>query len=229
MRLWHTANHKRRIEGAHQKLAGNLDAISGNCIGVWGQVAVQGDVSGLKGCLSGLTGHCENLRGQVSRIRGDLSNLRGLIQDRLVGDVSGLHGDLTGVWGNATGLTGDVAELLDQGTLWAVDQQLNLEIFASRYHLSMEFFDNSGSPALIGFHALQDRPLHWMNVRPDSMHGFIVGPMPTICRRFPNQEIIKVAVPSEADWQISDELDVLHTDRIYAIEHVGQLVSNALI
>lgn len=229
MRLWYSDDQRRRIGGAHAKLAGKLEGISGDCGGVWGTVALSGNVSGLKGCLTGLTGRCNDLRGEVSRIRGDLSGFRGVVEARLVGDVSRVHGDVTGIWGNASGLKGGVAELVEQGLLWTVNQKLDLEMFASRYGMSMEFFDSSGAPALIAFHALEHGPLHWMAVREDSRHGFLVGTVSVISRRFSGREIIKVAVPSEAEWEIGEDLDLLYTDRIYALEHVGPLVSNVFV
>ena len=229
MRLWYSDSQRRRIGGAHAKLVGQLEDISGDCGRVWGNVAVSGNVSGLNGCLTGLTGKCDNLKGEVSRIRGELSGLRGILEARLTGDISRVHGDVTGIWGNASGLAGGVAELVEEGLLWTVNQNLDLEMFARRYGMSMEFFDNSGSPALIAFHALEAGPLHWMAVREDSRHGFLVGPMSVISRRFSSQEIIKVAVPSEAEWEISEDLDLLYTYRIYALEHVGPLVSSAFV
>ena len=166
-----------------------------------------------------------NLSGELTLLRGDLSGIRGLVDARLIGDVTGLRGDVTGVWGNATGLRGPVLELLDKGLLWPKDRPLTLEMFATRYNLAMEFFDSSGLPALIAFHATEGPPLHWLTVRANTADGFLVGPLVQIRRRFPGQEITKVAVPSEANWQISEDLQVLRTDRVYALEHIDPLVS----
>jgi hypothetical protein len=67
--------------------------------------------------------------------------------------------------------------------------------------------------------------LHWLTVRNNAADGFVVGPLLEIAARFPGQELTKVAVPSQANWQISEDLDVLHTDRVYALEHIEPLVS----
>lgn len=224
MRVGHSSDTKETAQ-SHQHLGGNLGTIRGDSSTIWGRVVIEGEVSGLKGCLDGLTGRCNGLLGDVSRLCGNISGITGLVDSYLIGNVSGLRGDVTNVWGNADGLRGEVANLLDQGLLWPKDQPLTLEMFATRYKLPMEFFDNSGLPALIAFHALEGPPLHWLTVRPDTVHGFIVGPLQEIRRRFPGQEIAKVAVPSEANWQICDDLAVFRTDRVFVLEHVEPLVS----
>jgi len=210
---------------SRQYLSSNLEASRGERSAVEGQVSIRGEVSGLKGCLTGLTGSCNGLVGDVSRLRGNISRITGVVDAYLIGDVSGLRGDVTGVWGRADGLQGEVSELLDQGLLWPKGQPLTLEMFASRHKLPMEFFDNSGLAALIAFHALEGPPLHWLTVRTDAVHGFIVGSLLEIRRRFPGQEIAEVVVPGESDWQICDDLAVLRTDRIYVLEHIEPLVA----
>jgi hypothetical protein len=227
MNLWHK-EHANERAGAHAKLSGNLKTISGNCTNVWGQTLISGCVTQLKGCLTGLVGSSEGLSGEVSRLRGNMSELTGVVDRKLIGDVSGLHGDVGGVWGNADGLRGSVAELTEQGKLWLKDQTLTLEIFASRFNLPMEFLDNSGHPALIAFHALQGTAVHWITVRNQSAEGFIVGPFSVISHRFPGQEIIKVAIPSDAKWQLQDEYDTLTTSRIYAFEQLATPVHTAM-
>ena len=227
MNPWHSDKTKE-IEGAHKDLTGNLKAIRGDRSEVWGQCLISGDVSGLQGCLAGLTGSCEGLSGDLSNLRGNLSGITGLVDANLIGDVSGLHGDVSGVWGKADRLRGVVAELLEQGLLWHKDQPLSLEMFASRYNLPMEFLDNSGMPALIAFHALEGAGLHWVTVRTGSAGGFIVGALLVIAGRFPGQEIIKVAVPGDADWQLMEGFDVLNADRIYAFEQLGSPVNSIL-
>ena len=228
MRLWHFEK-TREVSGAHANLYGKLDALSGDCTSVWGRSLIRGDVSALQGCLTGLSGECKGLSGPVSQLRGDITGITGRIDPRLMGDVSGLRGRVTGAWGKADGLRGEVQELLDSGLLWLKGEELKLENFASRYNLPMEFLDNSGSPALIAYHAVEDVPLHWLAVRNSRAEGFVVGPLAEIAKRFPGQEIIKAAVPSEADWQISDDLAVLRTDRLFAFEHVDTLVSNVAL
>ncbi len=227
MNLRHSEEAKE-IAGAHTRLSGNLDAISGDCSGVWGRSFISGDVTGLQGSLTGMTGSCAGLSGEVSRLRGNVSEITGLVDRRLVGDVSGLRGDVTAVWGKADRLRGDVGELLEQGLLWRKSQALSLEMFASRYNLPMEFLDNSGLPALIAFHALEGVPLHWVTVRSQNMERFTVGPLSIISGRFPGQEIIKVAVPGDADWQLLEELDLLSADRIYAFEQLASPVHTVL-
>ena len=223
MNLWHS-DQTREIAGAHTNLSGNLNVISGNCTGVWGRSFISGDVTGLQGCLTGLTGSCKGLSGEVSRLRGNISGITGVVDGRLIGDVSGLRGDVSGVWGKADRLRGAIGELLEQGLLWRKDQPLSLEMFASRYNLPMEFLDNSGLPALIAFHALEGVPLHWVTVRNQSVEGFTVGPLSAISARFPGQEIIKVAVPGDANWQLLDGFDLLSADRIYAFEQLASPV-----
>ena len=227
MNLWYSQDAEQ-IVGAHAKLSGNLNGISGDCSGVWGRSFIRGDVTGLQGCLTGLRGTCEGLSGEVSLLRGDLSGIRGLVDSRLIGDVSGLRGDLSGAWGKADRLRGAVGELLEQGLLWRKDQPLSLEMFASRYNLPMEFLDNSGQPALIGFHALEGVPLHWVTVRSDEVDGFTVGPLSAISAHFPGQEIIKVAVPGDADWQLLEGFELLSADRIYAFEQLASPVHAVL-
>ncbi len=144
----------------------------------------------------------------------------------LIGDISGIQGNLNGVWGRAEGLCGEVGQLLEQGLLWPKNQSLNLEMFACRYGLSMECLDTSGFPALVAFHPVEDRPLHWLSVRPDCDHGFIVGPLDIIRKRFPNQEIAKVAVPADAQWQVSHDLEFISVDRFFVLEHTGQMVGD---
>ena len=166
-----------------------------------------------------------NSWGQVD-LAGNVSGTNGLVDKRLVGDVSRLRGDASSVWGNATGLHGEVRELIEKGLLWPKDRPLVLEMFATRYKLAMEFFDNSGMPALIAFHATLGPPLHWLTVRDNAADGFIIGPLREIARRFPGQEIIKVAVPGDADWQIGPDLQFIRTDRVYALEHIEPLFSS---
>ena len=225
MRLWHPTKAKS-VSQSYQNLNASLRAIQGDHADVWGQAAISGEVSRLRGCLTGLTGSCHDLAGEVTLLRGDISGITGLVDNRLVGDVSGLRGDVSDIWGNAAGLRGKVSELLEKGMLWPKNRPLSLEMFATRYKLAMEFFDNSGLSALIAFHVVQGRPLHWLTVRDDATDGFIVGPLPEIARRFPGQEITKVAVPGQANWQISEDLQVIHTDRVYALEHIQPLVSS---
>ncbi len=225
MTIWYFDKDKE-ISGPHKNLTGDLDAIRGDCTDVWGLVSISGDVSGLKGCLTGLTGSCKSLVGTVGRLSGDISGIRGRLGGNLIGDVSGLRGDVTGIWGKADGLKGQVSDLLYNGLLWAEKQPLSLGMFASRYDLPMEFLDNSGSPALIAFHALENRPEHWLMVRSNEMGGFIVGPLAKIRKRFLGQEIAKVAVSSEAVWRISGDFDLLQTDKIYVFEHIAPMLSN---
>ena len=45
---------------------------------------------------------------------------------------------------------------------------------------------------------------------------------------FPGQEIIKVAVPGDADWQLLDGFDLLNADRIYAFEQLASPVHTVL-
>ncbi len=227
MNLRHSEEAKE-IAGAHVKLSGNLDAISGDCTGVWGRSFINGDVTELQGSLTGMTGSCAGLSGEVSRVRGNVSGITGLVDRRLVGDVSGLRGDVTSVWGKADRLRGNVGELLEQGLLWRKSQTLSLEMFASRYNLPMEFLDNSGLPALIAFHALEGVRLHWVTVRGENMERFTVGSLSTISGRFPGQEIIKVAVPGDADWELLEGLDLLSADRIYAFEQLAAPVHTVL-
>ena len=224
MRLWHSAKASE-VTQTNQILRGNLEDIQGDRSGVCGLSSISGDVSGLRGCLTGLSGFCKGLTGDVTRLCGNITGITGLVDEGLIGDVSGLRGDVSGVWGRADGLQGQITQLLDQGQLWPRSQALALEMFASRYKLPMEFFDNSGLPALVAFHALEGPPLHWLAVRSDALHGFIVGPLLEIRRRFPGQEIAKVAVPGDADWQICDDMQVFRTDRVYVLEHVEPLVS----
>ena len=225
MRLWHPTKAKN-VSQSYENLNGNLRATQADHTDAWGQASISGEVSRLRGCLTGLTGSCNDLAGEVTLLRGDVSGITGLVDKRLVGDVSSLSGDVSGVWGNATGLCGEVPKLLDKGLLWPQKRPLSLEMFATRYKLAMEFFDNSGLPALIAFHAIQGAPLHWLTVRDDAADAFVVGPLLEIATRFPGQEFIKVAVPGQADWQISEDLAVLHTDRVYALEHIEPLVSS---
>ena len=225
MRLRHPTKAKSVFQ-THQSPDVDLREIQGDHTDVWGQVSISGKVSNLRGCLTGLTGSCNDLAGEVTLLQGDISGITGLVDKRLVGDVSGLRGDVSDVWGNAAGLRGEVLELLEKGMLWPKSRPLSLEMFATRYKLAMEFFDNSGLPALIAFHAVQGPPLHWLTVRDDAANGFTVGPLLEIARRFPGQEITKVAVPGQANWQISEDLAVLHTDRVYALEHIQPLVSS---
>jgi len=227
MNLWHS-QQTREIAGAHTNLSGNLNAISGDCSSVWGRSSINGDVTGLQGCLTGLSGSCDGLSGEVSGLRGNISGITGVVDVELIGDISGLRGDVSGVWGKADRLRGAVGELLEHGLLWRKDQPMNLEMFASRYNLPMEFLDNSGLPALIAFHALEGVPLHWVTVRNQSVEGFTVGALSTISARFPGQEIIKVAVPGDADWQLLDGFDVLSADRIYAFEQLTSPVHTVL-
>ncbi len=219
MRLWHF-DRIEEVVGPHQKLYGEIEAISGDCTAVWGQVAISGDVSGLKGCLTGLTGSCKGLVGSVVRLQGNISRITGSLDPKLIGDVSELRGDVTGLWGRADGLKGDVHELAEQCLLWPKDRPLALEMFASRYNLPMEFLDYSGSPALIAFHALESKPEHWQMVRPSSAEGFIVGPLAKIQKSFLGQEITKVAVPAQADWTLAEDLQLIHTDKIHVFEHI---------
>ncbi len=227
MDLWHSEGASE-IAGAHAKLSGNLNEISGDCSRVWGRSFISGEVTGLRGCLTDLTGSCEGLSGDLSRVRGNISGISGLVDEILIGDVSRLHGDVSGVWGKADGLRGDVAELLEQGLLWRKNKVLSLEMFASRYNLPMEFLDNSGLPALIAFHAIEERPLHWVTVRNQSADGFIVGGLSAVSSRSAGQDIIKVAVPGDADWQLQDGFDVLSADRIYAFEQLASPVHTVL-
>lgn len=228
MNLWHNEGHTNKIAGAHIKLKGHLNAITGNCTSVWGQSFISGDVTQLRGCLTGLTGSCDGLSGDLSRLRGDISGITGLVDEKLRGDVSGLCGDVSSVWGKADRLRGSVAELLEQGMLWPRDRDLTLEIFASRYNLPMEFLDNSGMPALIAFYALEGVPLHWVTVRNQKLEGFTIGPLSVISARFPGQEIIKVAVPSDANWQLMDGFNLLTADKIYAFEQLASPVHTSL-
>ena len=228
MNLWHRKEDASEIAGAHAKLTGNLNVISGNCTSIWGRCFISGDVTALHGCLTGLTGSCEGLSGDVSRLRGNVSGITGLVDKRLIGDVSGLRGDVSPVWGNADRLRAGVAELMEQGMLWPKDRSLSLEMFASRHNLPMEFLDNSGLPALIAFHALEGGPLHWVTVRSQSVEGFTVGPLSAISSRFTGQQIIKVAVPGDADWQLMDGFNVLTADRIYAFEQLASPVHAVL-
>ncbi|NIA07179.1 MAG: hypothetical protein GWP14_06025 [Actinobacteria bacterium] len=225
MRLWHPTK-ANSVSQPHQRPAPDLRAIQGDHPGVGSQVTINGGVSRLRGCLNGLTGSCNDLAGEVTLLRGDISGITGLVDKRLVGDASGLRGDVSDVWGNASGLRGEVSELLEKGLLWPKNRPLSLEMFATRYKLAMEFFDNSGLPALIAFHAVQGPPLHWLTVRDNAANGFIVAPLLEIARRFPGQEITKVAVPGQANWHISQDLLALHTDRVYALEHIEPLVSS---
>ena len=224
MRLQHFAKAGEGTE-ADQIPRANLEDIPGDRSGVWGTSCISGQANGLRGCLTGLTGVCNGLTGDVTRLCGDISGITGLVDEYLIGDVSGLRGDVSGVWGRSDGLRGQVRGLLERGQLWPKDQPFTLEMFASRYKLPMEFFDNSGLPALVAFHALDGPPLHWLAVRSDSAHGFIVGALLEISRRFPGQEIAKVAVPGDADWQICDDLRVFRTDKVYVLEHIEPLVS----
>ncbi len=112
--------------------------------------------------------------------------------------------------------------------LWPKDRALSLEMFASRYNLPMEFLDNSGLPALIAFHALEGVPLHWVTVRSQSVEGFTVGSLSVISARFPGQEMIKVAVPGDAVWQLLDGFDVLNAEKIYAFEQLAAPVHTVL-
>lgn len=188
------------------------------------RATISGDLSNLKGCLTGLTGSSNGLAGEVNNLRGDMSGITGVVDTQLIGDVSGLRGDVTNVFGNPDGLRGQISDLVEQGLLWPKSYTLTLEMFASRYKLPMEFFDNSNFPALIAFHASQGPPLHWLAVRANIADGFIVGPLPEIQNRFPGQQIIKVAVPGDADWQICANLKLLCTDRIYVFEHIAPLL-----
>lgn len=227
MNLWYSKDAEQ-IAGAHARLSGNSNAISGDCSGVWGRSFIGGDVTELRGCLTGLRGNCEDLSGEVSLLRGDISKIRGLVNSRLIGDVSGLCGDVTNVWGKVDRLRGAVGELLEQGLLWRTDQSLSLEMFASRHNLPMEFLDNSGHPALIAFHALEGVPLHWVTVRSDEAEGFTVGSLAAVSAHFPGQEIIKVAVPSDGDWQLLEGFELLSVDRIYAFEQSTSPVHEVL-
>lgn len=227
MNLWHSED-AREIAGAQNTLSGNLKAISGNSTCIWGHSFISGDVSWLQGCVTGLRGSCDGLTGVVGRLRGDITGITGCVDERLIGNVSGLHGDVTGVWGKADGLFGTVRELLDQGMLWPANQSLSLELFASRNNLPMEFFDNSGLPALVAFHALEDISLHWVTVRSGNAEAFAAGPLAVVSQRFPGQEIIKVAIPGDADWQLSEDYDMLRTDRIYAFEQSASPVHAAV-
>ena len=225
MRLWYF-DKTEEISGPHRDLCGDIKAIWGDCTGVWGQVAISGDVSGLKGCLTGLTGSCKGLVGSVSRLHGNISGIAGLLDARLIGDVSELGGDVTGLWGRADGLRGDTQDLADQGLLWPKDQPLDLEMFASRYNLPMEFLEYSSPPALIAFHALESKPEHALMVRPSKKDGFIVGPLAKIQKGFLGQEITEVAVPSQADWSIAEDLQFIQTDKIYVFEHITPMFSS---
>ena len=227
MNLWYSEDAEQ-IAGAHAKLSGNLNAISGDCSSVWGRSFISGDVTRLQGCLTALSGTCEGLSGEVSLLRGNLSGIHGMVDRQLIGDISGLRGDVSDVWGKADRLHGSVAELLEQGLLWRTDQALSLEMFASRYNLPMEFLDNSGQPALIGFHALEGVPLHWVTVRSAEAEGFTVGSLSAISAHFPGQEIIKVAVPGDGDWQLVEGFELLTTDRIYAFEQLASPVHGVL-
>lgn len=206
-------NNKLRIAAGKQGVA-------------WGRAPLRGDPSRLRGCLTGLTGSCRNLAGEVSLLQGDVSGIKGLVDERLVGDVSGLRGDITSVWGNATGLRGDVHELVQKGMLWLKNRPFNLEMFATRYRLAMEFLDNSGMPALIAFHAVLGAPLHWLTVRENAADAFIVGPLIQISRQFSGREIMKVAIPGNAEWHISQDTRLILTDRVYALEHIEPLSSS---
>lgn len=225
MKLWHVDKSKE-IEGPHGNLYGDVQAIWGDCTAIWGQVSINGDVSGLKGCLTGLTGSCKGLVGSVERLHGNISGIMGLLDAKLIGDISGLGGDVTGLWGRADGLQGNVRDLADQCLLWPKDHPLALEMFASRYDLPMEFLDYSGSPALIAFHALESKPEHWLMVRPSCRDGFIVGPLAKIKKEFFGQEIARVAVPSQANWKIGDDFQLIHTDKICVFEHISPVVSD---
>ena len=227
MNLWHKKDTSE-IVGAHTNLTGNLEAISGNCTSVWGQSFISGDVTDLQGSLTGLTGSCQGLSGQVTRVRGNVSRISGLLDERLIGDVSGLSGDVSSVWGKADSLRGATAELLERGLLWPKDRELTLEMFASRHNLPMEFLDNSGMPALIAFYALEGVPLHWVTVCSQNMDGFTVGSLSVISARSPGQEIIKVALPSDAHWQLLDKFDLLSADRIYAFEQLASPVHTVM-
>ncbi len=227
MNLWH-GEDTREIAGPHTNLSGNRNAISGNCTSVWGQSFITGDVTNLQGCLTGLNGSCQGLSGEVTRVRGNVSAITGLVDERLIGDVSGLSGDVSSVWGKADSLRGAIAELLEQGLLWPKNRDLTLEMFASRHNLPMEFLDNSGMPALIAFYALEGVPLHWVTVCNQNMDGFTVGPLSIISARSPGQEIIKVALPSDANWQLLDKFDLLSADRIYAFEQLASPVHTAM-
>ena len=220
MNLWHHKNAKK-FAGPHSRLSGKIADISGDCSNIQGCCFIQGNVTTLAGDVSNLTGLCRGLQGNLTNLRGDLSGIRGHIDPRLIGNVSGLQGDVTQVWGKADNLQGRVAELLDQGLLWPKDHPLALEMFASRYSLPMEFLDNSGAPALIAFYALQGSAVHWVTVSHNQGESFVVGPLVAIRRISPGQEIIKVAVPSNANWQLLDNLELLHTNKIYAFEQVA--------
>lgn len=224
MRLWHF-DRTEEISGSHKDLCGDVGAIWGECAGVWGRVTVSGDVSGLQGCLTGLTGSCKSLAGSIGRLHGDISGITGLLDAKLIGDVSKLRGDVTGLWGRADGLEGDTGDLADQGLLWPKDRRLDLEMFASRYNLPMEFLDYSSPPALIAFHALESKPEHGLMVRPSRTDGFIVGPLERIEKRFLGQEITKVAVPWQSDWSIAEDLQLIQTDKIYIFEHITPVLS----
>lgn len=225
MKLWHVDKEKK-IAGSHRNLYGDVQAIWGNCTAIWGRVSINGDVSGLKGCLTGLTGSCQGLAGSVGRLNGNISRITGLLDARLIGDVSELQGDVTGLWGRADGLKGDVRNLADQFLLWPKDRPMVLEMFASRYNLPMEFLDYSGSPALIAYHALEAKPEHWLMARPSSAEGFIVGPLAKIQKTFIGQEIAKVAVPPQAEWEIAENLQFIQTDKICVFEHISPILSS---
>ena len=225
MRLWHS-DKAGEIPGPHRNLYGDIRAIAGDCTAVWGDVSITGDVSSLKGCLTGLTGSCKGLAGALGRIYGNISGIKGLVDPKLIGDVSDIHGDVTGLWGMADGLKGDAHSLIEQHLLWPKNRPMSLEMFASRYNLPMEFVDYSSSPALIAFHALESKPEHWLMVRPSCAEGFIVGPLAQIKRKFLGQEITTVAVPAQAQWDITEDLQLIQTDKIYVFEHTTSTLSN---
>ena len=225
MKLWHF-DKAEKIPGPHKNLCGDTEEIWGNCTGVRGRVAITGDVSGLKGCLTGLTGSCKSLVGSLGRLHGDISKITGMLNTELIGDVSELQGDVTDLWGRADGLQGNVQDLADQGLLWPRGLPLALEMFASRYDLPMEFVDYSGSPTLIAFYALESELEHGLMVRPSSTDGFTVGPLEKIQELFPGQEITKVAVPSQADWCITEDLQLIQTDKLYVFEHISPVLSS---
>ena len=225
MALWYI-DKKKKIEGSHKNLYGDVQAIHGNCTAVWGQVSIKGDVSGLKGSLTALTGSCKGLTGSIGRLHGDISRITGSVNSKLIGDVSELEGDVTGLWGRADGLKGDVRELADQLFLWPKDRPIALEMFASRYNLLMEFLDYADAPALIAYHALESKPEHWLMARPSSAEGFIVGPLDKIQKSFVGQEIAKVAVPPQAQWELAEDLQFIQTDKICVFEHISPVLSS---
>ncbi len=70
--------------------------------------------------------------------------------------------------------------------------------------------------------------MHWVTVRSDEAEGFTVGSLSAVSAHFPGQEIIKVAVPSDADWQLLEGFELLSVDRIYAFEQLASPVHAVL-